>query len=1287
MNWKKILQRGTAVLLAGAMFVGYFPQATPAFAQDFQPSEHVIHLVLDGLSNDLYDQIKSSGAQTPNLDKLISSGTRMNGIQTVIPAFGGSQASALTGDSPTDNGYYYRYYDRENNQVVQNDYDMESETIFEALKRQGGFTALASGWSVGNASIDGRGVFTSGNEDFVLKEYEMDNSDFQNKGVIPFGTVADDIIHAIKSDKIPSFMSGYSNDIKMVAWENTSVNTNMTPFKEKLEQIDAKLGELLSAVEEAGIKDNTTILITSLADSTRVAKKYTNTTLTGAITSQTGVKTETLGTNAKSEDKETVKVDVPEGTKAFVIKNYVMHDLQLYFTEEATEEDRQKVKDYLDKDAKVGEVYTPEELGLPSDYCDLYLTPADGYSFCSTSTYNYKTGSQQSKDMLVIASGANILVGGQLKDGGTIQGIPSTICALLGAQSPANAEEAAWKLEQLSAAPVISITSPQDNSTLTENAVTVSGSVDQICTVTVNGQSVALEQGNTFHTEVALTEGANTITIVAENSDRRSTTRTITVYYLDRPEAPEGNRVIYINWDGFANYYIDLAREQNKIPNLSKIIDEEGTYFENAQTITPSITNPSQAAIASGATPKYTGNHYRYFNKEENKVIQESPARRCEVETIAAAAVRQGLNVVSINQFAFEDKGTSSGTPYANYVNAPASNGITDGRARFDELIKLIKTKSTSDGMTYEEIPQFMALYCDDLDAIGHNEVAYQDIPLATTEEQRRQNIVDHMALLDAKVGELIQACKDAGIYETTTFILTADHGMANFGIQESEEEDNATTKLPDLMNTIDALGDGFKTEFLHPTGTTTPSEGTDIAIVTAGLQVQLSYVGETDPQVIAEKNAKILEAIKDKVYVGEIMGPDEIAEKGSKSGFADLIISPKTPYFFHATTMNATTARGQHDSLESEAQNIATMMWGAGVKKGYTYTEPMQNTDLMPTAAVLMGINLPMDANGKVLYGALTDIKQPQQYEKVVEAETEQKQSTVVGSQNGEFFELTETPEADCVQIRYAAQSDVTLTLYHNGKELRSLYFPATGGANQFDTKPLNLTISKGDTLKFLQEGNTGSGEITFDSFTFVNDKPYITDAAQAVIDQIEALPQAVTLADKASVQAARTAYQALTAEEQAQVTNLDKLIAAETQIAQLEQQQSDQKVQAVIDQIEALPQTITLNDKAAVASARNAFEALSAQEQAKVTNLQKLIAAENAIKELEKEENSDSENEENQKPDSGNATPVPQPGEGNSVQTGDYSNVAELLIWGAGSVCAIISIIYQDRKKKTLK
>ena len=1284
MDLRGVLKRGAAILLTGAMLAGYLPQAVPAFAQDFQPSEHVIHLVLDGLNNDLYDQIKASGAQTPNLDKLAAEGTRINGINTVIPAFGGSQAAALTGDTPTDNGYYYRYYDRENNQLVQNDYEMQSETIFGALKRQEGFTALASGWTVGNASINGKGVFTSGDEDFVLKEYELENKDIQNKGVIEFDTVANDIIAAIESDTIPSLMSGYSNDIKMVAWENPSVNTNMQPFQEKLEQIDAKLGELLAAVEKAGIKDSTTILITALADSTRVEKKYTNTTLTANITNQTGVKTETIGDDAKTGES---KIDIPEGTKAFVVKNYVMHDLQLYFTEEATQEDRQKVKEYLEKDIKVGEVYSHEELGLPSDFCDLYLTPAEGYSFCSTSTYNYKNGSQKNKDMLVIASGANILTGGQLRDGGTIQGIAPTICSLLGAEAPANAEESAWNLEQLSTAPIIRMTSPQNNSTLTQDTVTVSGSVDQVCTVTVNGQNVTLGQDNTFRTELSLSEGENLITIVAENADRRSTTLTLNVYYLNRPEAPEGNRVIYINWDGFANYYIDLAREQGKIPNLSNIIDNEGTYFENAQSILPSITNPSQAAIASGATPKYTGNHYRYFNKEENKVIQETPARRCETETIAEAAVRQGLNVISINQFAFEDKGTSAGTPYANYVNAPASNGVQDGQARFDELIKLIRTKSTSDGMTYEELPQFIALYCDDLDAIGHNEVSHYGVPLATTETQRRQNIVDRLALLDAKVGELIQACKDAGIYDTTTFILTTDHGMANFGIQESEEEDNATTKLPDLMSTIDALGDGFKTEFLHPTGTTTPSEDTDIAVVTAGLQVQLSYIGENDPEVIAQKNAKILDAIKDKVYVGEIMEPDGIAAKGSKSGFADLIISPKTPYFFHATSMNARVARGQHDSLQPEAQNIATMMWGAGVKKGYTYTEPMQNTDLMPTAAVLMGINLPMDANGNVLYDALTEIEEPELYEKVIETSENMQDGAIIGGQPGESFELSDVPEADSVEIRYAAQTDVILKLYHNGKEMRSLYFPSTGGSDQFDTKPLNLTMSEGDTLKLVQESTSGSGEITFDSFTFVNDKPFLSEAVQAVIDQIEALPQEIALADKESVQSARAAYDALSAKEQEQVTNLEKLIAAENVIAQLEQQESDRRVQAVIDQIEALPQEITLADKESVQAARAAYDALSAEEQAQVTNLEKLTAAEAAIAKLEATEEpvNPGEGGNPQGPQEGSGTPVPNPGEeSNSVQTGDASNIAAIALWGTGALCAIAAVSLQSRKKK---
>ena len=123
--------------------------------------------------------------------------------------------------------------------------------------------------------------------------------------------------------------------------------------------------------------------------------------------------------------------------------------------------------------------------------------------------------------------------------------------------------------------------------------------------------------------------------------------------------------------------------------------------------------------------------------------------------------------------------------------------------------------------------------------------------------------------------------------------------------------------------------------------------------------------------------------------------------------------------------------------------------------------------------------------------------------------------------------------------------------------------------------------------------------------------------DAAAAVDAKIAALPaaSALTLSNKSAVTAARTAYKALTAAQQALVTKLSTLTAAETKIANLE------AAQTVIDKIAALPATITLSNKSAVTAARTAYTNLTATQQVLVTNLSKLTAAEATIANLEKE------------------------------------------------------------------
>ena len=125
----------------------------------------------------------------------------------------------------------------------------------------------------------------------------------------------------------------------------------------------------------------------------------------------------------------------------------------------------------------------------------------------------------------------------------------------------------------------------------------------------------------------------------------------------------------------------------------------------------------------------------------------------------------------------------------------------------------------------------------------------------------------------------------------------------------------------------------------------------------------------------------------------------------------------------------------------------------------------------------------------------------------------------------------------------------------------------------------------------------------------------------ADKVADQINGLNDEITLADKDAVDAAKAAYDALTNDQKALVAEevKAKLTAAVDTIASLEQAEADKEAAAnVINEINKINENVTLDDQSAVAAARAAYDALTKEQKALVTNLDKLTKAEGTIKEL---------------------------------------------------------------------
>ncbi len=122
------------------------------------------------------------------------------------------------------------------------------------------------------------------------------------------------------------------------------------------------------------------------------------------------------------------------------------------------------------------------------------------------------------------------------------------------------------------------------------------------------------------------------------------------------------------------------------------------------------------------------------------------------------------------------------------------------------------------------------------------------------------------------------------------------------------------------------------------------------------------------------------------------------------------------------------------------------------------------------------------------------------------------------------------------------------------------------------------------------------------------------------AVAAMINALPTEVTVNDKEAIEAARAAYEALTADQKALVDadTLAKLEAAEEALAAAEQAAADQAAaDAVADTINSLPTEVTVNDKEAIEAARAAYAALTDAQKDLVDaeTLAKLEAAEEAL------------------------------------------------------------------------
>ena len=394
--------------------------------------------------------------------------------------------------------------------------------------------------------------------------------------------------------------------------------------------------------------------------------------------------------------------------------------------------------------------------------------------------------------------------------------------------------------------------------------------------------------------------------------------------------APRADHVVLIAWDGFDAKYLQRGVPT---PNLDALA-RRGSLTTSTGVL-PSITNPSWSSVATGAFPERTLNTAYWYDPSADIVRGQS--RDIAVETLGQALRSAGRTLASVQWYIEQDKSVFFGNPEALYTEL-------DGNCqkRTDRTIDLLAGKPIDSGgqqVSVPKAPDFLAVYCSELDDFGHRFGA--DAPIIDTT----------LASLDQQLGRLVQATKDAGIYGRTLFVLTGDHGMTTFDKAFGNE-------------ILDAIGrTGYQGEFVETNGT--PNPGTDVVLAVNG-----TASAHLRGDALADRSAahRIEMEIATIPQVSQVLDKREQASLRMSPRMGELVIEPLKGWTAGPDAPDA--PGGRHGTAQETA--IPLLLAGAGVEPGHAPKRP-RHVDIAPTIAFVLGERAPSGAQGRVLVETLT--------------------------------------------------------------------------------------------------------------------------------------------------------------------------------------------------------------------------------------------------------------------------------------------------------------------------
>jgi len=195
--------------------------------------------------------------------------------------------------------------------------------------------------------------------------------------------------------------------------------------------------------------------------------------------------------------------------------------------------------------------------------------------------------------------------------------------------------------------PDITITSPEDNALLNTPSITVTGnasdSISWIKSVTVNGTSTGLT-GETYTSNIQLTEGQNTITAMATDAAGNTNSATITVALDTTPPAVTSTTPVDNDTDVSVNTTITTAF--NEEIDASTITTTTLTLnSETSGTVSGSITYNNRIATFTPSDNLSYNTTYTVTIKSGNNGVKDLAGNALTEDYVWSFKTESGLEI------------------------------------------------------------------------------------------------------------------------------------------------------------------------------------------------------------------------------------------------------------------------------------------------------------------------------------------------------------------------------------------------------------------------------------------------------------------------------------------------------------------------------------------------------------------------------------------------------------------------------------------------------------------